>query len=80
MWRGSAFEEVLRTETDYEGVNEPVVPSENDSSHVPVHQLRDTAIYEEHGRVHLFYLRGLGVGDCAGGANYIRRGEQHNAN
>ena len=54
-WKGSAFVEVLRTETDYEGVNEPLTPSKGGSSHVPVHQVRDPYFYEEDGKPYLVY-------------------------
>ena len=54
-WQGSAPVEVLQTEMAYEGVNEPLVPSNGGASHVPVHQVRDPALYEEDGRLYLIY-------------------------
>jgi hypothetical protein len=54
-WRGSRFEEVLRSETDYEGVNEPLVKSMPGLKNHPVHEVRDPYIYEEEGKIYLFY-------------------------
>ncbi len=54
-WRGTRFQEVLRPETDYEGVNEPLIRSIGGSQHQPVHEVRDPYAYEEDGLVYLFY-------------------------
>lgn len=66
-WRGSRFVEVLRTETDYEGANEPLFPSSGGASHDPVHQVRDPYIYVEDGRRYLVYSvageKGLGIAE-----------------
>lgn len=55
QWRGTKPVEVLRTETDYEGVGEPLEPSFGGASHDPVHQVRDPYIYLEDNRVYLVY-------------------------
>jgi hypothetical protein len=55
-WRveGEA-QEVLRPEMPWEGVDLPLLPSWRGAVNVPVHQLRDPAIFEEEGRVYLLY-------------------------
>ncbi len=45
---------VLEPEQDWEGINHPLEPSENGSA-TGVRQLRDPFIYEEDGRIYLFY-------------------------
>jgi len=64
-WKGSAPEEVLRTETDYEGVNEINEPSTGGADHEPVHQVRDPYVYIEDGQKYLVYSiageKGLGI-------------------
>ncbi len=64
-WRGSPPVEVLRTETDYEGANEPCLPSMGGASHEPVHQLRDPFIFNKDGGKYLVYSvageMGLGI-------------------
>ena len=66
-WKADAFEEVLRTETDYEGVNEPNEPSTGGADHEPVHQLRDPYIYNEADQKYLVYSiageKGLGIAE-----------------
>ena len=66
-WQGSQFEEVLRTETDYEGVNEPNEPSSGGADHEPVHQVRDPYVYNEDDRKYLVYStageKGLGIAE-----------------
>ena len=66
-WRGSRFEEVLRPETDYEGVKEPLVRSLGGSKHHPVHELRDPFVFEEEGRAYLLYSvageQGIGLAE-----------------
>ena len=54
-WQGTQYKEVLRSETDYEGVAEPITHSLNGSVHKPMHQLRDPYVYEEDGTLYLFY-------------------------
>jgi hypothetical protein len=54
-WKGTAFEEVIRPEMDWEGVNEKIEPSIVGASHHPVHQLRDPDIYREDGKTYLTY-------------------------
>ena len=67
QWRGTKPIEVLRTETDYEGVDEPLDPSSGGASHDPVHQVRDPYIYLEDNRVYLVYSvageKGLGIAE-----------------
>ena len=69
-WKGSEVQEVLRTETDYEGVSEPNEPSTGGADHNPVHQVRDPYIYKENGRKYLVYSvageTGLGIAEIAG--------------
>lgn len=54
-WRGAAPVEVIQSEKPWEGVNEPLVPSDGGSMHEPVHELRDPYVHEEDGHVYLFY-------------------------
>ena len=69
-WKGSHFEEVLRTETDYEGVNEVNEPSSGGADHEAVHQLRDPYIYSEANRKYLIYSiageKGLSIAEISG--------------
>jgi hypothetical protein len=66
-WRGKPAEEVLRTETDYEGVEEVDEPSTGGADHEPVHQVRDPYIYNEANRKYLVYSiageKGLGIAE-----------------
>lgn len=57
-WEFSTPVPVLRPELDFEGVNEPIEPSDWGGAGGFVHQLRDPAIYEEDGRVFLLYSAG----------------------
>jgi hypothetical protein len=54
-WRPSEPVAVLEPELDYEGVNEPLVPSSGGPIDGPARQLRDPAIFEEDGRTYLLY-------------------------
>lgn len=54
-WQNSESITVLQPETEYEGASQPLVPSVRGAVHRPVHQLRDPAVFEEDGRVYLFY-------------------------
>ena len=64
-WKATAPHEVLRPEHDWEGVNEPLVPSDGGAVHHPVHQLRDPYVFTEDGRDYLVYSvageRGLAI-------------------
>lgn len=54
-WRATPVEEVLRSETDYEGIEFPVETSRN-GSEVAVQQLRDPCFFRDcDGREYLFY-------------------------
>lgn len=55
MWTASDPIAVLAPEVEYEGASLPLCPSVRGSVHEPVRQLRDPAIFEEAGRVWLFY-------------------------
>ena len=54
-WTASEPVEVLRPELDYEGANLPLEPSRRGYIDVPVHQLRDPAIYQEGDTTYLLY-------------------------
>ena len=54
-WVGSPPQEILGTETDYEGLDLPIEPSSGGSSHVRVHQVRDPYLYTENDRTYLVY-------------------------
>lgn len=54
-WTASEPVEVLRPELDYEGAKLPLVPSRRGYIDVPVHQLRDPAIYSEGDKTYLLY-------------------------
>jgi len=54
-WRASPAVELLQPETHYEGADLPLEPSEGGPSPGPTRQLRDPAIFQEHGRTHLLY-------------------------
>ncbi|MFC2171030.1 hypothetical protein ACFLU6_00185 [Acidobacteriota bacterium] len=47
--------EILRPETEYEGADLPITPSESGLAVSPVHQLRDPAIFIKENRIVLFY-------------------------
>lgn len=55
---------VLEPEYDYEGVNEPLEASSFGWAPEPVRQLRDPAVYEEDGRLFLFYSNAGERGIC----------------
>jgi len=65
QWVGSPPEEILRTETDYEGVDLAEEPSRGGSSHVCRHQVRDPYLYTEDEHRYLIYSvageSGLGI-------------------
>ncbi len=54
-WKSSAPEEVLKPETDYEGVDLPIQPSQPGSAKGKENALRDPAIFEENGKSYLLY-------------------------
>lgn len=54
-WQALAPTEVLRPAEPYEGVDEPLVPSQRGAVHGPARQLRDPCIFAEEGRLFLFY-------------------------
>lgn len=54
-WTASEPVEVLRPELDYEGANLPNETSRRGYIDVPVHQLRDPAIYQEDDKTYLLY-------------------------
>ena len=54
-WTASEPIEVLRPELDYEGANLPMESSRRGYIDVPVHQLRDPAIYTEGDNTYLLY-------------------------
>tara|TARA_Y100000588_G_scaffold97414_2_gene105708 strand:+ start:11307 stop:12266 length:960 start_codon:yes stop_codon:yes gene_type:complete len=66
-WQGSAPIEILCPETDYEGVNQPNLPSDGGVSHDPVRQVRDPYVYVEGDRSYLVYSvageMGLGIAE-----------------
>ena len=54
-WKESAPSLVLAPETDYEGADMPLEPSERGLTEVRVRQLRDPAIFQENGETYLLY-------------------------
>jgi len=54
-WKATAPVEVLRPEAPYECPDLPVAPSEAGEIYGPARQLRDPAVFEEEGKVFLFY-------------------------
>lgn len=58
-WQPRPSQSLLKPERDYEGVNEPCVPSSFGAVHGMAHQLRDPCIYVEDDRVYMVY-------SCAG--------------
>lgn len=54
-WRESPETLLLSPETEWEGADQPVRPSERGASTERVHQLRDPAILEHDGTVYLYY-------------------------
>lgn len=55
QWKASAAKEILAPHLPYECPNLPVIPSKTGDAEGPVNELRDPAIFEENGRVHLLY-------------------------
>ena len=54
-WTEGPAVEILRPECRWEGADAPLVPSIRSTAYGIVNQLRDPAILQEEGRVHLFY-------------------------
>ena len=54
-WKESAPSLVVEPETDYEGADLPLEPSQRGLTEVRVRQLRDPAIFEENGETYLLY-------------------------
>jgi hypothetical protein len=54
-WKETDAKEILRPEKDWEGANEPLVPSVRSVAYGRVNQLRDPAIYVEDDDVYLLY-------------------------
>ena len=54
-WRASATRDVLTPEASYECVDLPNAPSASGDIDVPVRQIRDPFLFEDEGRVYLFY-------------------------
>jgi hypothetical protein len=54
-WKEGLAEEILRPERSWEGADAPLLPSIRSTAYGSVNQLRDPAIFEEDGRVFLFY-------------------------
>jgi hypothetical protein len=66
-WQASEPVSVLQPETECEGAECPLVPSERGSVHEPVCQLRDPGIYREGTKTYLLYSvageRGIGIAE-----------------
>ena len=60
---------MLEPEMDWEGGDEPLLPSTRGLVHGPVRQLRDPAIFTEDGRTYLLYSvageSGIAIADLA---------------
>jgi hypothetical protein len=54
-WRTTEPVTVLAPGKDYEGADQPLVPSVRGAEHQPVHQLRDPYVFVDDGRTWLFY-------------------------
>jgi hypothetical protein len=54
-WRESAPRRILAPEKDYEGALCPLRPSVRGIVNGPVNELRDPAVFQEHGRTYLLY-------------------------
>jgi len=69
-WRASAPIEVLTPRERYECVDLPVVPSKAGEAEGKEHALRDPAVFEENGKVWLFYSvcgeQGIGAAEVTG--------------
>ena len=54
-WKEVGEREIMRPERDWEGANQPVVPSVRSTAYGPKNEIRDPAVFEEDGRVYLLY-------------------------
>ena len=67
-WKTSEPEEVLRPETEWEGVNRPLKKSAAGAVKGPENALRDPALFVEDGRVYLLYSVagecGIAISEC----------------
>jgi hypothetical protein len=61
--------EIMRPETGYECVDLPIAASEPGDVAVPVRQIRDPFVFDQHGRAVLFYTtcgeQGIAAADLA---------------
>jgi len=66
-WHASSPNTLLTAETEYEGANCPVEPSQRGSVHHRVHQLRDPCVFEDEGKTYLLYSvageHGIAIGE-----------------
>ena len=66
-WQISTPETLLTPETEYEGADCPVEPSQRGSVHHRVHQLRDPCVFKDEGKTYLLYSvageRGIAIGE-----------------
>ena len=66
-WQTRTPNTLLIPETEYEGADCPVEPSQRGSVHHRVHQLRDPCIFEDRGKTYLLYSiageRGIAIGE-----------------
>ena len=54
-WQESLPVELLRPRYDWEGADKPLQPSVRSTAYGQVNELRDPAIFEDDGRIYLFY-------------------------
>jgi hypothetical protein len=54
LWKPDLLVEVMRPETEYEGISYPALPSKKGGA-TQVQQLRDPYVFEDEGRLFLFY-------------------------
>ena len=70
-WRAAAPQTLLTPETEYEGVDCPLEPSQRGAAGHRVHQLRDPCVFEEEGRAYLLYSvageSGIAIGELLEG-------------
>ena len=66
-WHASPPNTLLTAETEYEGADCPVEPSERGFVHHRVHQLRDPCIFDDEGKTYLLYSvageHGIAIGE-----------------
>jgi len=66
-WQISTPETLLTPETEYEGADCPVEPSQRGSVHHRVHQLRDPCVFKDEGKTYLLYSvageHGIAIGE-----------------